>query len=92
MKATLDSVNEKSMEIAKTMKGARHIFFCGGNDLTEQIAKEGALKMKELTYMHCQSLRIDNIGFSFFGYLKKNPNTNIIFLVTDNMKNKLEFI
>ena len=66
------------------MKGSRHIFFCGGTDLTESIAKEGALKMKELTYLHCQSLRLDNIGNNFYGYLTKNPNTHIIFLVLDN--------
>ena len=53
MKATLDMVPEKTKEIAKTMVDARHIFFCGGTFITEQIEKEGALKMKEISYKHC---------------------------------------
>lgn len=53
MKTTIETVNEKSLMIAKQMKEARHIFFCGGTDLTEHIANEGALKMKELSYLHC---------------------------------------
>ena len=52
MQKTLDSINDKSKEIAHTIKDARHIFFCG-HGLTECIAAEGALKMKELTYLHC---------------------------------------
>lgn len=71
------------------MKGSRHIFFCGGTDLSEQIAKEGALKMKELTYLHCQSLRLDDICNNFFGYLQKHPKTHIIFIVLDNQPDKL---
>ena len=35
MKVTIETCNEQSLVIAKQMKGARHIFFCGGTDLTE---------------------------------------------------------
>ncbi len=52
VKKTLENINEKSIQIAQEIKGYRHIFFCG-QGLAECIAKEGALKMKELTYLHC---------------------------------------
>ena len=52
MKATLENINDKAGEIAKQLKGARHIFFCG-TGISEYVAREGALKMKEMTYLHC---------------------------------------
>ena len=52
MQKTLDTINDKSKEIALIIKDYRHIFFCG-HGLGECIAAEGALKMKELTYIHC---------------------------------------
>tara|TARA_B110000285_G_scaffold230307_1_gene296681 strand:- start:1157 stop:2308 length:1152 start_codon:yes stop_codon:yes gene_type:complete len=65
MKKTLDSVNEKSVEIAAKIKGHRHVFFCG-EGIADCIAKEGALKMKELTYLHCQSIMLPDMGNNFF--------------------------
>lgn len=52
MKKTLETINEKSQEIAKQLKNSKHIFFCGFG-IAEYVAKEGALKMKEMTYLHC---------------------------------------
>jgi|APCry1669190591_1035303.scaffolds.fasta_scaffold165833_2 glutamine---fructose-6-phosphate transaminase (isomerizing) len=52
MQKTLDTINDKSMQIAEAIKDQRHVFFCG-HGLAECIAAEGALKMKELTYLHC---------------------------------------
>ena len=52
MKKTLDSVNPMSEKIAKEIKTVKHVFFMG-EGICECIAKEGALKMKELTYLHC---------------------------------------
>lgn len=92
MKATLNSINEKSKFVAKQMKESRHIFFCGGTDITEAIAKEGALKMKELTYIHCQSLRLDDLGNNFYTYLLSNPGTHIVFIVLDSQPNRSQFI
>jgi len=71
MRQTLDSINQKSEEIALSLKGKRHIFFCG-HGIAECIAKEGALKMKELTYLHCQAVRLHDIANNFYTYFKKN--------------------
>lgn len=38
--------------VAKELKSNKHIFLMG-TGLGEIIAKEGALKIKELTYTHC---------------------------------------
>jgi glutamine---fructose-6-phosphate transaminase (isomerizing) len=91
MKKTLESINEKSQEIVEQIKGARHIFFCG-EGLADCIAKEGALKMKELTYLHCQSLNLGNISNNFYTYLKKHPKTPIIFIILDSQKKKVNMI
>jgi glucosamine--fructose-6-phosphate aminotransferase (isomerizing) len=82
MKKTLESVNEKSQEIAAQLKGHRHVFFCG-QGIADCIAKEGALKMKELTYLHCQSICLKDLGNNFYVYFKKFPKTPTIFIILD---------
>lgn len=52
MKKTLETVNEKCKEIAYEIRTKKHIFLCGIG-LGEIIAKEGSLKLKEMTYLHC---------------------------------------
>lgn len=66
-KKTLDTVNDKCYEIAQKIKSTRHVFFCG-QGIAEYVAKEGALKMKELTYLHCQSINLLSIGNNFYTY------------------------
>jgi glucosamine--fructose-6-phosphate aminotransferase (isomerizing) len=56
-KLTLESVEKKSKEIAPLLKTSKHIFFCG-TGLCSVIAQEAALKMKELSYVHCQDINI----------------------------------
>jgi len=68
IKITLEGINDKCKEIAPQLKGARHIFFCG-QGLCEIIAKEGALKMKEMTYLHCQSINLHDLSNNFLCYL-----------------------
>jgi len=90
-KKTLESINEKSMEIAPLLKSSRHIFFCG-TGLGEVIAQEGALKMKELTYIHCQEIKIRNLPNNFYNYFMKNPKSPVIFVVCDKQPDKMQLI
>lgn len=61
-----------------------------GQGLGEIIAKEGALKIKELTYNHCQCLNINNISNHVYNYFRKNPGTPVIFVVLeDQYKNDM---
>jgi predicted amino acid racemase len=48
--------------------------------------------MKELTYLHCQNIKLSDIGNNFFCYLKKHKNTPAIFIILDHQKEKLEMI
>ena len=91
MKKTLETINEKSQEIAKQLKNSKHIFFCGFG-IAEYVAKEGALKMKEMTYLHCQSINLQTIGNNFYTYMVKYPRTPAIFIVLDSQKNKDQYI
>lgn len=90
-KLTLENVEEKSKEIAPLLKGHRHIFFCG-TGLCSVIAKEAALKMKELSYIHCQDINIQLLANNFFNYFKANPGTPVIFLVTDKQPDKMSLL
>lgn len=91
MKKTLESVPPMSAQIAAELKGCRHIFFCG-HGLAECIAKEGALKMKELTYLHCQAVKLHDIANNFYCYFKKHENSPVIFIILDNHKDKAQML
>ena len=88
IKCTLENINEKSLEIAKQVKGSRHMVFCGLG-VSEVIAAEAALKTKELTYMHCQSFKLNEAGNNFFCFFKKYPGIPAVFIVLDYQKEKL---
>lgn len=68
---------------ARTLKDHKHIFLLGSG-LGEICAKEGALKIKELTYMHCQALATHNIGNSFFSYIKNHKDTCTFVIALDD--------
>ena len=48
--------------------------------------------MKELTYLHCQNIRLDEVSNNFYCYLKKHPGTPNIFIILDHQDDKLAFI
>ena len=52
MRHVLESVNDFSKRTAQLFKAEKHIMLFG-EGLGEAVALEGALKMKELTYIHC---------------------------------------
>jgi glucosamine--fructose-6-phosphate aminotransferase (isomerizing) len=79
----LDECVDFSKTIARDIKASKHLFLLG-TGLGEIAAKEGALKIKELTYNHCQCLNINNISNHFFNYLKRNKNTPVIFVVLND--------
>lgn len=91
VKKTLETINDKTYEIAQELKAHKHIFFCG-QGLGECIAKEGALKMKELTYLHCQNIKLRDIANNFFCYLKKHKGTPVILIVLDKQEGKREMM
>lgn len=64
------------------MKTHKHILLFGAG-LGEAVACEGALKMKELTYIHCQAFGLSDISGSVFSYAKLNGKTATIFIVLD---------
>lgn len=84
---TLDTCLDFSKHaVATVLADFKHLFLLGSG-LAEIAAKEGCLKIKELTYMHCQTLRLSggSIANSNYNYLKANAaKTPLIFLVLDN--------
>ena len=86
--AVIHNAKEKSMEIAKfiTDSGASHIFVLG-KGFAECIAYEGALKIKEITYIHAE-------GYSG-GALKHGPfalideNVPVIMIILDDEHSKV---
>ena len=55
-----------------------------GQGLAEAVAQEGCLKMKELTYLHCQCFAISSVANNLFAYAKVNPGMPAIFVVLDS--------
>ena len=55
-----------------------------GQGLAEAVAQEGCLKMKELTYLHCQAFAVSNVANNLFAYAKVNPNMPTIWVVLDS--------
>ena len=83
MQATLDIVNDFSIAMAEQLKLAKGIMFMG-QGIAEAAAHEGCLKMKELTYLHCQCFSFSNIVSNYHNYLKMHPGMPTIFVVLDN--------
>ena len=83
MERTLQGCIEFSQRNAEYLKTARGIMFLG-QGLAEAVAQEGCLKMKELTYLHCQCFAMNNVVNSLYNYLVINPATAAIFVVLDS--------
>jgi glucosamine--fructose-6-phosphate aminotransferase (isomerizing) len=48
--------------------------------------------MKELTYLHCQSINLPDLGNNFFSYFKKYPGSPTVFIILDCQKNKVKML
>jgi len=84
LQKTLDESVEFSKNAAQILKPHKHIFLFGSG-LAEISTKEGALKIKELTYLHCQAIALGaNISNGTFSYLKAHPESPMIFVVLEN--------
>jgi len=70
-KNTLDSCSEKIQEIAKKMRQNNNMFLLGkGSD--ECIAKEGSLKIKEISYIHSEGYSSSSLKHGPFALLDEN--------------------
>jgi glucosamine--fructose-6-phosphate aminotransferase (isomerizing) len=69
VKSVVSSVTEFSKICCSKLKDEEHVFLLGLG-LGECAAKEGSLKMKELTYKHCQAYSLNNVSNGFFSYSK----------------------
>ena len=68
MKIVLEKCGIWSRNTVKQIKNTKHIFLLGMG-LGQVIAKEGALKIKELTYSHCQCMQITGVSNHFYNYV-----------------------
>lgn len=74
-----------SLHNAEYLAKQREIMFLGSG-VGEAVAFEGSLKMKELTYLHCQSFSTMNIQNNFFGYINTKKGVPCVFCVVDDCK------
>ena len=74
LSGNLEKTLEDSLEFSKhvthtILKHYKHLYLLGSG-LAEIAAKEGALKIKELTYLHCQAMNLSaNISNGFYSYI-----------------------
>ncbi len=75
-----DLINQDYKKIAKKIYKKEHIFFIG-RGIDEAIAKEGALKLKEISYIHCESYAAGELKHGSISLIEKD--TPVIAIVTD---------
>ncbi len=85
MEKTIENSVEFSKHVSsKVLKGHKHIYLLGSG-LAEIATKEGALKIKELTYTHCQALNLgSNIANSFYSYMAAKLDTPILLTILES--------
>lgn len=54
-------ISEYIIPTARDLTACKHLLLVS-NGLGEVAAKEGALKLKELTYIHCQAVNLGNLA------------------------------
>jgi glucosamine--fructose-6-phosphate aminotransferase (isomerizing) len=74
-------LNEKCREIASKIKEEKHIFILG-KGFSESIAKEGSLKIKEISYIHAEGYSGGSLKHGPFALIEKN--TPIILIMPDD--------
>ena len=82
----LDNVDPFSEAMAYQLEMRKHkntILFLG-QGVSEPVAAEGCLKMKELTYIHCQVFSINNIANNLFNFVYNNTGIPAIWIVLDS--------
>lgn len=70
VKTVVESIPDFAKACASKLKDETHVFLLGLG-LGECVAKEGSLKLKELTYKHCQAYSLNNVSNGFFSYSKQ---------------------
>ena len=82
----LDTVEPFSLAMAQQLASRKQknaILFLG-QGVSEPVAAEGCLKMKELTYIHCQVFSINNIANNLFNFALSNAGIPAIWIVLDS--------
>ena len=85
MQIVLDTCNYFSAHVSEYLAKSNEIMFLG-EGLGEAVANEGSLKMKELTYLHCQCFNIMNISNGFLNFVKAKNGVPCIFIVLQDNK------
>ncbi|CDW73742.1 glucosamine--fructose-6-phosphate aminotransferase [Stylonychia lemnae] len=83
VKEVVNDCNQFSQTVAKMIKNENHIFLLG-EGYAECVAKEGSLKMKELTYKHCQAYSLNNCHKGFYNYAKNHQGTCVFYVILDD--------
>ena len=93
----VESIPDFAKACASKLKDESHVFLLGLG-LGECVAKEGSLKLKELTYKHCQAYSLNNVSNGFFSYSKQRKEQGsgayaFHIILEDEFKEKnLEFL
>ena len=87
-KKTLNTISDQCTRMLPILKD-QHSIFILGRDLSEPIAYEGALKIKEVAYLHAQGYPGGSLKHGPFALIE--PKTPIILLMMDDEHaNKME--
>jgi glucosamine--fructose-6-phosphate aminotransferase (isomerizing) len=81
IKNTVETINDVCKEVATYLKD-QHSVFILGKDICESVAKEGALKIKEIGYIHAEGYSSSALKHGPYSLI--NPGTPIILVNPDD--------
>jgi len=84
----LQQTRGKCREIANQLNKSRHCFVLG-KGWAEPIAREGALKIKEITYLHAEGYPGGALKHGPFALIDETEHTPIIMIIPDDQHAKL---
>jgi glutamine---fructose-6-phosphate transaminase (isomerizing) len=86
MKLVLENCTKFSLYVSQEISKYKDVIFLG-QGLGEAVSGEGALKMKELTYLHCQCFNLANAANHFYSFAKSSHNrVPCVFVILEEYK------
>lgn len=80
---TIDTTEDQIRQLAKDISKHNHVFFLG-RGMQYPVAREMALKLKEITYIHAEGMMAGELKHGSIALIDPNDHTPVICLIPNN--------
>jgi glucosamine--fructose-6-phosphate aminotransferase (isomerizing) len=80
---TIETCEAQTQELAKTLAPHNHVFFLG-RGMQYPVAREMALKLKEITYIHAEGMMAGELKHGSIALIDPNAHTPVICLIPNH--------